>query len=107
MVANLFEDVEGASQGEVFDSLVESGRLKIERIVSRGHTSPQSGWYDQEQNEWVVVLRGEAVIAFPDKPSLTLGEGDYLSIKAHEKHRVQWTDPERDTVWLAVHYQDQ
>jgi len=106
-VANIFEAIPAALPVEIFESLAAGGGVKIERIVSRGHTTPADNWYDQEKNEWVLVLRGSAVIAFPEKPAVTLLEGDYLTIRAHEKHRVQWTDPGRETVWLAVHYQDE
>ena len=84
--------------------LAGEGSVRIERIVSRGHSSPPEGWYDQDQHEWVVVLRGRAVLAYPDKPDLTLGPGDYVSIAPYEKHRVAWTAPDEDTIWLAVHY---
>ncbi len=101
---NLFELIPQNLENEVFEQLIESGNVKIERIISKGHTSPKSGWYDQEQHEWVVLLKGNAVIAFADKSSVTLRAGDYISIKAHEKHRVDWTDPEIETIWLAVHF---
>jgi cupin 2 domain-containing protein len=78
--------------------------VRIERIVSRGHSSPETGWYDQEQNEWVVVLRGAASVVFEDGRSIDLKEGDFLDIPAHSRHRVDWTDPKAATVWLAVHY---
>ena len=102
---NIFDNIPESLPGEIVESLAAGGDIKIERIISRGHTSPEAGWYDQAQNEWVMVLQGKAVIGFPDKASITLVEGDYLDIKAHEKHRVQWTDPDRETIWLAVHYQ--
>ena len=105
-MGNIFESIPGVLHSEVFEVLAEGGDVKVERIVSRGHASPDRGWYDQDKNEWVMVLRGKAVIAFPDKQSITLGEGDYLNIIAHEKHRVDWTDPHIETIWLAVHYQD-
>jgi len=105
-MANIFEAIPETLPVEVFESLAEGAGVKIERIVSRGHTTPADRWYDQEKNEWVLVLRGRAIIAFPEKPAVTLQEGDYLTIRAHEKHRVQWTDPGGETVWLAVHYQD-
>ena len=104
-MGNIFENIPEALTGEIFESLAEGADIKIERIVSRGHASPEVGWYDQAQNEWIMVLQGKALIAFPDKASIMLAEGDYLDIKAHEKHRVQWTDPDRETIWLAVHYQ--
>ena len=102
---NIFENIPVDLHSEVFDSLVEANGVRIERIISRGHASPESGWYDQPRDEWVMVLRGKAIIAFEDKSPVTLREGDYINIKAHEKHRVQWTDPGVETVWLAVHYE--
>lgn len=101
---NLFSEIPTELPVELFEVLVAGNGVRIERIVSKGHSSPASGWYDQEQSEWVMVARGAAVIAYPDKPPLTLGEGDYVTIAAHEKHRVDWTSPDEETVWLAVHY---
>jgi cupin 2 domain-containing protein len=89
---------------ESFDELLRAGTVRIERIVSQGHTSPAAGWYDQEDNEWVLVLEGEGRILFEDGREVTLHKGDFHSIPAHEKHKVSWTDPERLTIWLAVHY---
>jgi cupin 2 domain-containing protein len=104
-VNNIFEKIPVDLHSEVFESLVEANGVRIERIISRGHASPESGWYDQSRDEWIMVLRGKAVIAFEDKPSITLREGDYTTIKVHEKHRVEWTDPGVETIWLAVHYE--
>jgi len=101
---NIFDAIPTNLSNEVFSILAESGDVKIERIVSKGHTSPATGWYDQTQNEWLIVLRANAIISFEDLPSVTLQEGDYMNIPAHEKHRVKWTDPDVETVWLAVHY---
>lgn len=101
---NIFAAIPQRLSEEQFDVLLERGRVRIERIVSRGHSSPETGWYDQEQNEWVVVLRGAAVVAFEDGRSMTLKQGDFLEIPAHSRHRVDWTDPRVATVWLAVHY---
>jgi len=103
-VNNIFEAIPEDVKDEKFELLVESGRVRIERIISKGHTSPESGWYDQEQNEWVLVLRGKAVLAFEDEASITLQEGDFVDIPAHKKHKVEWTAPDIETLWLAVHY---
>ena len=89
---------------ELFEELASRDGIRIERIVSRGHASPAQGWYDQAQCEWVVVVRGRAVIAYPDRPSITLAAGDYVTIAAHERHRVEWTTPDEETIWLAVHF---
>ena len=90
---------------EVFEPLVESGAVKIERIVSRGQASPKGFWYDQDSNEWVMVLRGRARLLFEgNQMPVEMGAGDHLQIPAHRRHRVEWTDPGEETVWLAVYY---
>jgi cupin 2 domain-containing protein len=104
VVCNVFESIPEYFDEEIVDCLVENKQLKIERIVSKGHTSPSSGWYDQVHDEWVIVLKGGAIIAFESDVEVTLKAGDSLSIAAHSKHRVKWTDPEQETVWVAVHY---
>lgn len=101
---NIFDAIPEDLSNEVFEDLVSSDKVKIERIISKGHTSPDVGWYDQEQSEWVIVIAGSAIIGFDDKPSVTLKAGDYLNIPAHQKHNVAWTDPDVETVWLAVFY---
>ena len=101
---NLFERIPIDLHDEIFEKLVHNGNVTVERIVSRGHTSPESGWYDQDTNEWVLVLKGAAVIAFPDGDDVPLGPGDYLDIPTHRRHRVKWTTPDTETIWLAVHY---
>jgi cupin 2 domain-containing protein len=87
------------------DILASGSRSRIERIVSRGHASPPGFWYDQDENEWVAVLQGQARIAFEGQaPPIDLGPGDHLLIKAHQRHRVLSTAPDRDTIWLAVFF---
>lgn len=101
---NIFEALPDKLDTEVFNTLLESDSVKIERIISRGHQSPESGWYDQDKNEWLIVLKGEALLLFADGKSIHMKAGDFLNIPAHKKHRVDWTDPETETIWLAVHY---
>jgi len=101
---NIFDALPTDLSSEVFESLVENENIKIERIISKGHSSPESGWYDQTQNEWVMVIKGKAKLAFDNKAAITLTAGDHLTIDAHQKHKVAWTDPDSETVWLAVHY---
>jgi len=99
-----FDNVLDACKTEIFETLFENKHLKAERILSEGHTTPPGQWYDQEWNEWVVLLQGSAGILFEgDDNTMTLKPGDYLYIPAHKKHRVEWTDPQGKTVWLAVH----
>jgi cupin 2 domain-containing protein len=101
---NIFEAIPTNISDEIFETLVESQDVKVERIVSKGHSTPGSEWYDQDKNEWVIVLKGEAVLAFADGSSTTLKTGDYINIAAHQKHSVSWTNPDTETVWLAIHY---
>ena len=89
----------------IFDTLVQSKHLRIERITSLGHHTPKDDWYNQKDNEWVILLQGQARICFADNsPTLSLNPGDYLNIPAYTKHRVEWTTPNTPTIWLAIHY---
>jgi len=103
-IGNVFDSIPDVLEDEVTDCLLQEKQLKIERIVSKGHTSPRSGWYDQQLDEWVIVMKGEAIIAFEDGSEVVLKTGGHLSIPAHTKHRVKWTDPMQETVWVAVHH---
>jgi cupin 2 domain-containing protein len=101
---NIFDDIPEDLHSEVFESLVDSDNVRIERIISKGHTSPDTGWYDQDNNEWVIVLKGAAILTFADASTVKLMVGDHINISAHEKHRVSWTIPDTETIWLAIHY---
>jgi len=101
---NIFDAIPENLKTEVFERLVETDNVKIERIVSKGHKTPESGWYDQDKNEWVLVLKGEAVLLFADESTITLKAGDFVDIPAHKKHRVEWTAVDFITIWLAIHY---
>ena len=100
---NLFSDLPESLPSELIDVLAESDRLRIERIVSTGQTSPNGFWYDQSEDEWVVVLKGEAELRLEGSSDpIRLVAGDHLWIPAHRKHRVERTSCEETTVWLAV-----
>jgi cupin 2 domain-containing protein len=103
--ANLFTDIPLELPEEFFTTLFQSGNLRIERIVSQGHTSPEGFWYDQDQNEWVLVLQGSARLRL-ESEVLEMQSGDFVNIPAHQKHRVEWTTPDQRTVWLAIYYGD-
>ena len=104
MKHNIFENTPINLENEFFQTLLQNKNITIEKIVSKGHTSPKSGWYDQEQNEWVILLEGEAVLSFETKEDIRLKKGDFINIAAHEKHKVSWTSLEYETIWLAVFY---
>lgn len=102
---HLFGPLPQSLPDELIDVIVKSERVTIERIVSTGHATPPGEWYDQDTNEWVIVLRGSAGLSFDDESKVrVLNPGDHVTIRAHRRHRVEWTDPDEPTVWLAVKY---
>lgn len=105
MTANLFADLPRHLPEELTTTLLAAGNIRIERIVSHGHASPDDFWYDQPQAEWVALLSGAARIAF-ENDAIDLKPGDWLTIPARRRHRVVWTTPDGPTVWLAVHHGD-
>jgi len=101
---NILKNIPGNLPEELFQTLVKNAGVHIERIVSRGHASPAGEWYDQDRNEFVLVLKGAGHIEFGNGRTESLEAGDWLEIPARVKHRVAWTAPDSDTIWLAVHY---
>lgn len=102
-MGNLFADLPTVLAEELTELLAETRHVRVERIVSTGHASPEGFWYDQEKLEWVILLKGEARLLFEgDDEPITMRAGDYILIPAHRKHRVEWTTPDEPTVWLAV-----
>ena len=102
---NLFADVPGHLPEEWTKALVETGSLRLERIVSAGHATPPGHWLDQDRDEWVVLLRGSAGLRLEgNDQALAMTPGDWLHIPAHRRHRVEWTDPAERTIWLALHF---
>jgi cupin 2 domain-containing protein len=101
---NIFAQIPEQLPEELFECILKQGNIVIERIVSNGHISPVGQWYDQARDEWVILLQGKATLLFEKDNNLTsLTPGDYLLIPAHTRHRVEWTQPDFDTVWLAIH----
>ena len=89
---------------EVFETLAHKGAVRIERILSHGQATPEGEWYDQDQDEWVLLLAGSAGLLFEGEPEpRRLTAGDYLMIPARRRHRVAWTSTDETTIWLAVH----
>jgi cupin 2 domain-containing protein len=102
---NLFAGIPDTLPDEQTDALLFAPHIRIERIVSRGHSSPPGFWYDQDKPEWVIVLAGAAGVLFDGEPEpRVLMRGDYLHIPAHARHRVEWTDKDAPTIWIAVHH---
>ncbi len=102
---NLFEDVPDFLAEEITDVLLKTENFRLERIVSQGQATPAGEWYDQEMDEWVLLLRGSAGLRFEGEPEVrVMRAGDALLIPAHARHRVEWTEAGAKTFWLAVHF---
>lgn len=108
--SNLFQSIPENLPDELVEVLAEGkGHLRIVRLVSQGHASADGFWYDQEEHEWVVLLSGAGILSFEDAVSgevsiVEMKPGDWLHIPPFARHRVERTDPDVVTVWLAVHW---
>ncbi|MFO8068322.1 MAG: cupin domain-containing protein [Bacteroidales bacterium] len=91
------------SQDEAFETILKGKDIKIERIISNGHTTEDNKWYDQKTDEWVLLLQGHAIIEFINNEKNELIPGDYIFIPAGKKHRVIYTSKNPHCLWLAIH----
>ena len=102
--ANLLADIPVELTDELFQTVLSTPNLLIERIVSLGHASPDGCWLDQDRHEWVLLLQGAARLVFEGAEPIDLLPGQAVNIPAHQRHRVDWTAPDEPTIWLAIHY---
>ena len=103
--ANVYSEIPEQLPSEQFESIIKKDNILIERIVSNGHITPAGQWYDQINDEWVILLQGQATLLFENNQILVnMHPGDFLLIPAHTRHRVEWTKPNCNTIWLAVHF---
>jgi cupin 2 domain-containing protein len=100
---NLLSSIPATLPDEITETLVQAKHVRIERIVSHGHSSPEGFWYDQDESEFVLLIHGAARLRFENEV-IEMKPGDWINILAHRKHRVEWTTPDEKTVWLAVFY---
>lgn len=107
MLNNIFANIPAALPEELFETLFQKAGVHIERIVSKGHATPEQEWYDQEGDEWVILLQGSATLLFENGKCCHLMPGDYMLIPAHTRHRVSSTHPTNESIWLAVHIHTQ
>ncbi len=105
---NILDNIPTQISEEVFKNIFHTENIRMERIISKGQTTPEGEWYDQDKNEWVLIIKGKAKLLLEKQRGQTedtivvLNAGDYLNIPAHVRHRVTWTDEKRPTIWLAV-----
>lgn len=91
------------SEDEVFETLFHGKNIRVERIISTGRTTPEDQWYNQDTDEWVVLLQGEARLSFENEEDVFLKKGDYVLIPARKKHKVSYTSTDPACIWLAIH----
>lgn len=102
--SNLLASIPANVPEELIQTILATSGLRIERIISDGHASPEGFWYDQETNEWVLLIQGSARLRFEGEEPFEMIPGSYVQIPAHKRHRVEWTDSKQQTIWVAIHY---
>jgi len=100
---NIFQEIPENLSSEVLETLLQGNNIHIERIISKGQSSPDAFWYEQAEHEWLILLQGRAAIRFEDELR-PLKAGDYCLIPAYQKHRVEWTQADVVTIWLCIYY---
>jgi len=101
---NIYSEIPDQLPEEIVECILKKENIVIERIISNGHITTAGQWYDQSNDEWVILLQGQAILLFEEhQKQVTLNPGDYLLIPAYARHRVEWTLPEFSTIWLAIH----
>ena len=103
-IENIFEFPNQLPSQELFETLLNHDQVLIKRIISTGQVTPEGEWYDQEQNEWLIVLQGSGELSYEDNSRIKLITGDYLLIPAHLKHRVEYTSTEPACIWLTIFF---
>ena len=103
---NLIQSIPEDLSQEVFEDLLSGRQFRLERIVSKGQCSEPDFWYDQDEHEWVLLLAGGARLQYQSGEEIELKTGDHIQIPAHTKHRVSYTTPDEETIWLAIFYED-
>ena len=101
---NIFSDLPVSLPDEIMETIVSSGNCRVEKIVSTGQASPLGFWYDQEESEWVLLLRGSATVTFEGEGDVQLLPGDHINIPPHKRHKLKETAKDEPTVWLCVFY---
>lgn len=104
MKQNIFENIPDKIPDEIFETLINHNNVKVERIISKGQTSPIDFWYNQDVNEWIILLKSHAKLLFEKGELIELLPGDHINIPVNTKHRVEWTDSANESIWLAVFY---
>ena len=101
---NIFDLPSKLPKEELFEALIDNEKVLIEKVVSTGQVTPPGEWYNQEREEWLIVLQGEGELSYEDGSRIKLTPGDYLYIPPHQKHRVEYTSTEPPCIWLTIFF---
>jgi cupin 2 domain-containing protein len=102
---NLRRGIPALLPDELLTPLAHGRNVRVERIVSRGHTSAPGAWYDQAETELVFLMQGHARLEIEGQGELDLSPFDFVELPPHVRHRVTFTAPNVDTIWLAIFYE--
>ncbi|WP_428023200.1 cupin domain-containing protein [Arcobacter sp.] len=102
-IKNIFDNINVDKNNEEFIKILRDKNIRVERIVSNGQISDENFWYDQDENEFVLLLEGEAILEFENE-EITLKKGDFIDIKSRTKHRIKYTSLDKPSIWLAIFY---
>ncbi len=102
-IKNIYLQKNKNRKSEIIEDIISTKSFKLEKISSFGYPTPNNEWYNQDRNEWVLLLKGQATLKFKkDDYKINLNEGDYIHIEKHLEHRVEYTS--EDALWLCIHY---
>ncbi len=105
---NIFADLPEQLPEELITTLLEKPGIRVERILSQGHSSAPGFWYQQEENEWLLLVQGQAGLRFEkEKQDRQLTAGDTLFINTGVRHRVTWTSEQPPCIWICLFYRDE
>ena len=119
---NIYDKIPESITEEIIEIMYQNPHCKVERIISNGQITTENEWYDQDQEEWIILVQGEATILIEklqeessDKCNILncnikeescdkvhMVKGDTLLIKSHQKHRVIYTSQNPLCIWLCV-----
>ncbi len=102
-IKNIFDKINVDKINEEFIEILRDTNIRIERIVSNGQISEDGFWYEQDENEFVLLQEGEAILEFEDR-DVSLKKGDFIDIKSRQKHRIKYTSLSEPTIWLVIFY---
>ncbi len=102
-IKNIYLQKNKNSKSEIIEDIIFTKSFRLEKISSFGYPTPNNKWYNQDKNEWVLLLKGQATLKFKkDVSRINLKEGDYIFLEKHLEHRVEYVS--KDAIWLCIHY---